>query len=61
MSEDIKVYTLEEVASILKLSKRTLYSHFKNGTIPAVKIAGQWRVTEDQLKEFLSGAGSKQL
>ncbi len=53
MSE-IKVYTLDEVAKILQLTKRTLYSYVHDGKLKAVKIGKYWRVTEENLAAFLS-------
>lgn len=51
---DIKVYTLDEVADILKVTKRTLYNYIKEGKLDAVKVGKYWRVTEDNLQAFLS-------
>ena len=51
---DIKVYTLEEVADILKVTRRTLYTYIKEGKLPAVKMGKYWRVTEENLKQFLN-------
>ena len=51
---DIKVFTLDEVAGILKVTKRTLYNYVKEGKLPAVKMGKYWRVTEDSLQAFLS-------
>ncbi len=53
MSE-IKVYTLDEVANILQLTKRTLYSYIKAGTLHAVKIGKYWRISEENLQAFIS-------
>lgn len=50
---DIKVYTIEEVLGILKVTKRTLYNYIKAGQIKAIKCGREWRVTEDALKAFL--------
>lgn len=51
---DIKVYTLDEVAGILKLAKRTLYAYIKEGKLEAVKLGKYWRVTEENLQKFLA-------
>lgn len=50
---DIRVYTLDEVADILKVTKRTLYNYIKAGTLKAVKVGKYWRVSEDNLQEFI--------
>ena len=51
---DIKVYTLDEVADILKVSRRTLYTYIKEGKLPAVKMGKYWRVSQDALEAFIS-------
>jgi excisionase family DNA binding protein len=49
---DIKVYTLDEVADILKVTRRTLYTWISAGKLKAVKIGKYWRVSEQALREF---------
>lgn len=51
---DIKVYTLDEVAEILQVTKRTLYNYLKTGKLHAIKVGKYWRVTEGALQAFLS-------
>lgn len=51
---DIKVFTLDEVADILKVTKRTLYNYVKAGKLPAVKIGKYWRISEESLQAFIS-------
>lgn len=51
---DIKVYTLDEVADILKVTKRTLYNYVKEGKLQAFKMGKYWRITDDKLQAFLS-------
>ena len=51
---DIKVYTLDEVADILKVTKQTLYNYIKAGTLHAVKMGKYWRVSEESLQAFIS-------
>lgn len=51
---DIKVYTLDEVADTLKVSKRTLYNYVKAEKLHAVKMGKYWRVTEESLQSFIS-------
>ena len=53
MAKEIKVYTLEEIADILKVTRRTLYTYIKAGKLDAVKVGRYWRVKEDALKKFL--------
>lgn len=51
---EIKVYTLDEVAEILKVSRRTLYAYVKEGKLPAVKMGKYWRVSQENLRAFVS-------
>ena len=51
---DLRVYTLNEVADILKVTKRTLYTYVKEGKLPAVKMGKYWRVSQDTLEAFIS-------
>lgn len=50
---DIKVYTLEEVQEILKVTRRTLYSYIKSGKLKAVKVGRYWRVPAKALQEVV--------
>lgn len=52
--DEMKVYTIEEVTSILKVTRRTIYNYIKSGKLKAVKIGKEWRVTQDMLEAFLS-------
>ena len=51
---DIRVYTLDEVADIMKVTKRTLYNYIKAGALHAVKMGKYWRVSEESLQDFIS-------
>ena len=50
---DKEVLTIEEVAEIFSVSKRTIYNLLKAKELPGVKIGGQWRfLKEDLMKIF---------
>jgi excisionase family DNA binding protein len=49
----IKLLTLSEAASILKISKRTLHRMIQTGQIRALKVGGQWRILESRLGELV--------
>ena len=53
--EELKLYTVEEVAEILKFSTFTIYKLVKSGELKAVKLTGgrRWRVTDAHLREYL--------
>lgn len=50
---DLKLYTIEEVSEILKVTPRTIYSYIKNKELEAVKIGKYWRVKHSALKTFI--------
>ena len=58
--EEIKVYTLNEVTDILKVTTRTIYSYIKSGQLKAVKFGKYWRVSHEDLQEFVK-RGTKQM
>jgi len=51
---NLKVYALDEVATILKVTRRTLYTYVHDGKLKAVKMGKYWRVAEGALVEFIS-------
>ncbi|WP_089608872.1 helix-turn-helix domain-containing protein [Dehalobacterium formicoaceticum] len=56
MSEEI-LYTPEEVAKKLKLSKYTIYEMIKRGDLKAHHIGRSIRVSQYQLELYLMGTG----
>ncbi len=51
----MKLYTVDEVAQILRLSKRTIYTYIEFGYIRAIQVGEKkaLRIPEDALQEFL--------
>ena len=54
-----KLYTPEEVADILKFSKKTVQNYISNGRIKSVKVFGANRVRESDLLELIKERGDK--
>ena len=50
---ETKVYTLEELTSILKVTRRSIYNYIKADQLKAVKLGREWRVTQKALDTFL--------
>lgn len=44
-----KVYTLDEVADELRVTKRTVYDYVKFKKIMSVKVGKMWKVSESEL------------
>ena len=51
--EEIRTYTLEEVETILKVTRRTIYNYIKGGQLKAVKMGKYWRVPQKELEYFI--------
>lgn len=49
----IKLYTIEEVSEILKMTPRTIYNYIKNNDLEAVKIGKYWRIKHSTLVRFI--------
>jgi excisionase family DNA binding protein len=54
-----EIMTLEETARYLKIGKSTLYKMAREGKIPAVKIANQWRFRKEDIDKWLQRIGNK--
>ena len=50
---DLEHYSVKELASLLKVSPRTIYKYILNGTLRGYKIAEKWRFSRDQVNAFL--------
>ncbi len=50
---DFEVFTLEEVASYLRLSRKTVSRMARSGELPAFKAANHWRVRRVELEGWI--------
>jgi excisionase family DNA binding protein len=50
---DVKFLTIAEVASMMRVSKMTVYRLVHNGELPAVRVGRSFRVTEEDVNEYL--------
>jgi excisionase family DNA binding protein len=48
-----EVLRLKEVASLLKVGEKTVYSMVQAGELPAFKVRGQWRFTRKDLDAWI--------
>ena len=53
MTEE-QVLTIKEVAAILKLAEKTVYSMDQNSELPAFKVRGQWRVRKVDFDRWMA-------
>ena len=57
MSEN-QVLTIKDIAAILKLTEKTVYSMAQDGEIPAFKIRGQWRLRKADFDKWMADQAS---
>lgn len=52
-NSEIEVYSVKEVAEILKTSRQQVRKMILVEELPAVKVGREWRITAESLQEFL--------
>lgn len=60
MKGDSPIMTLEETTKYLKIGKSTLYKMAREGKIPAVKIANQWRFRKEDIDKWFQEIRNKE-
>ncbi len=50
---DVKFLTIAEVAAMMRVSKMTVYRLVHSGELPAVRVGRSFRVTEDDVNDYL--------
>ena len=54
-----EILTIEEAASFLQISKKSLYKLAKEGKIPGKKVLNKWRFERDSLKAWIRNGREK--
>lgn len=54
-----ELMTVEEVASYLRITRRTMYRLLKEGSIPALKVSHQWRFDMGSIDDWLRQSSAK--
>lgn len=49
----MKLYSLQEAAAVLKVTRQTMYNWIRAGRLTATKIGREYRLTEDQVLEII--------
>lgn len=47
------ILTLPEVAVLLKVAEKTVYTMAQTGQIPAFKVRGQWRFKHNDIDQWI--------
>ncbi|MCZ4498601.1 MAG: Helix-turn-helix domain protein [Marmoricola sp.] len=50
---EVKFLTIAEVASVMRVSKMTVYRLVHGGDLPAVRVGRSFRVSEEDVNEYL--------
>ena len=50
---EVKFLTVAEVASVMRVSKMTVYRLVHNGDLPAVRVGRSFRVVEEDVNDYL--------
>ena len=51
----IRIYSVKDLHEALSVNERTLRDWFNKGRLRGVKIGKEWHITEENLRNFLSG------
>ena len=54
---NMKIYTIEEVADLLTLKPTTVRAMLRDNELNGFKAGKAWRVTEDDLKKYIQKQG----
>lgn len=58
MDSNDEVLTPDEAAQLLKVSKKTLLRHARDGQVPGVKLGRVWRFRRSELLDLLTTPGA---
>ena len=53
----MNIYTVEEVADLLKIQPETVRIMLRDNELNGFKAGKAWRVTEDDLKKYIQSQG----
>ncbi len=56
-----EVFKIKELATLLKVGEKTVYSMAKSGELPAFKVRGQWRFSKKDIDEWIEKQKNKVL
>ncbi len=48
-----EVMKLKDIAALLKVGEKTVYSMAQNGELPAFKVRGQWRFSRKDIDKWI--------
>ena len=61
LPQDLKLYTIDEAALILRTTTPSVRERLYNGDIKGIKAGGKWLFTQQQLREFIERIASGEI
>lgn len=55
------ILTVEETAQILKVGRVAVCRALQRGTLPGVKVGGQWRISKKRLEAYIAGKNPQEI
>ena len=55
-----KLFTVEDIAKMTSMTTRTIRNYLKDGLLKGRKIGGQWRFTEDDIKNLMDSGNFRE-
>jgi excisionase family DNA binding protein len=53
MPDETVYLTVKDIANRLQVSEQTVWRWIRSGELPSIKLGGQYRVSPDDLQDFL--------
>ena len=51
--QNSEVLKIKDIAALLKIGEKTVYSMAQSGELPAFKVRGQWRFSKKDIDEWI--------
>ena len=58
---NVEILTLKEVADLLRVAEKTVYSMAQRKDLPAFKVRGQWRFRRDDIDRWIDQQTEKKV
>ncbi len=60
MPEEDQVFTVQELATYLRMQPVTIYKHAKAGKLPCFKVGANWRFKKTTIDRWISDQEAKE-
>jgi excisionase family DNA binding protein len=54
-----KLYSVQEVAAALSVSKGAVYNLLRDGQLPSLRVRSLWKVTHEDLEKYIRNEGNR--